>query len=59
MAHMPLVDQTCTETAYTQYMNKGDWSQHHVLGMTWHVPAYHAVHECGHSSVDNDMHIGI
>ena len=45
--------------AYTKNMNNGDWSQHHILGMTCHVPAYHAVRESGHSSIDNDMYIVI
>jgi len=28
--------------AYTKNMNKVDWSQHHVKGMTYNVPAYDA-----------------
>ena len=39
----PRMVQTHRKTfAYTNNMNKGDWSQHNILGMTCHVPAYDA-----------------
>lgn len=35
----PMVQKNRKAFAYTQNMNKGDRSQHHILGMILHVPA--------------------